>query len=494
MAANAIGAVWSCCSPDFGAESVIDRFSQIEPSVLITVDGYSYNGKKLSRTEVVEKMIAAMPSIKEVIQLNYLDNSTPPVSKSKAWEDIQSNDETELVFDRVSFDHPIWILYSSGTTGQPKPITHSVGGILLEHLKYHTFHNDTKPGERYFWFTTTGWMMWNFVQSALLCGASIVLFDGSPGYPDIESLWRLVAKRKITHFGTSAPFIIANMKKDANPSHYDLSSLRSISSTGSPLPPEGFEWIQQHIENPWLISMSGGTDVCSAFVGGCPWKPVHQGEIQCITLGCDLHAFDEQGNKLINEVGEMVITKAMPSMPIYFWNDPEQQRYRESYFEQYEGIWRHGDWVLVTDRNTLVIHGRSDATLNRHGIRIGTAEIYRVLDGFEEIQDGLILNMEQSGGQHYMPLFLMIKPGYELNDDLIQRINQALKVQYSPRHVPDEIIEVKDIPYTISGKKMEAPVKKILMGIDPGGAVNLGAMRNPGSIDFFVDFYRRRLC
>lgn len=489
LAACSLGAVWSSCSPDFGASSVVDRFKQIKPVVFITVDGYRYGGKEFDKRDTVKEIVYELSSVKQIIQIPYLTDEDFIIGAAE-WRDVTSMKRKELVFTPVAFDHPIWILYSSGTTGQPKAITHSQGGALLEHLKYVAFHNDVKPGERYFWFTTTGWMMWNFVQATMLTGATIVLYDGSPAYPDLQSMWRFAADMRINHFGTSAPFIVACMKADLQPKNeFDFSALRSISSTGSPLPPEGFDWIYSAVKaDVWLCSMSGGTDVCSAFVGGCPLEPVYSGEIQRRALGCAMFAFDDHGQSVIEEVGEMVVTKPMPSMPIKFWHDKGKQRYRESYFDMFPGIWRHGDWLLVTSRNTLIIKGRSDATLNRHGVRIGTAEIYQSVNKIKEIRDSLIVNIEKENGDHFMPLFVVMNDGYSLTPDLQQRISAQLKEDFSPRHVPDTYVKADAIPYTISGKKMEAPVKRILMGTPLEKAANLGAMKNPDSLTFFVDY------
>ncbi|MEI9920015.1 MAG: acetoacetate--CoA ligase [Bacteroidota bacterium] len=477
LAANSIGAVWSSCSPDFGTQSVVDRFLQIEPKVLVAVDSYTYQGKTYDKQPVVSEVVQQITSIKKVV-----------IVGQSSWDEATSNVSAQLSFTRVPFSHPIWILYSSGTTGLPKAITHSHGGILLEHLKYLTFHNDLHEGERLFWYTTTGWMMWNYVQGVLLCGATAVLFDGHPGYPDLNRLWEFCEQAKVNHFGTSAAFILSCRKSGVQPG--DLKDLRSIGSTGSTLPEEGFEYIYQHIKKDlWLTSMSGGTDVCSAFVGGNPLWPVYSGEIQCRALGCSLEAWNDDGKPVVGELGEMVITKPMPSMPVFLWNDKDFSKYEDSYFSTYPGVWRHGDWIEVTEHEGIVIYGRSDATLNRGGVRIGTSEIYCAVDKVSEVQDSMIVCIEKTGGKFYMPLFVVMKEGHHLDDDIIKKINTVLRNDYSPRHVPDEIIAVKEIPYTISGKKTETPVKKILMGRDPSKVVNSGALRNPESMNFFVNFY-----
>ncbi len=487
LAVNSLGAVWSCCSPDFGVNTVIDRFSQIEPKLFFTCDGYQYGGKQIDRLSEAEQISEAISAIETVVLIPTL-NGEAELAGSILWKEVIATPFHELSFTPVGFNHPIWVLYSSGTTGKPKAITHSHGGVLLEHLKYMHFHNDVKPGEHFFWFTTTGWMMWNFLQASLLAGAVPVLYDGSPGSPDLNTLWKLTSELPIHHFGTSAPFLIACMKKELSPGKdFDLSALRSIGSTGAPLPPEAFDWVYEHIKKDvWLCSMSGGTDVCTAFVGGIPSKPVKRGRIQGRALGCALNSVDEQGNEVVDSLGEMVIANPMPSMPIYFWGDENHARYTSSYFESFPGKWCHGDWIQLDDDGSLQIFGRSDATLNRKGIRIGTAEIYSVLDRIPGLADSLIVNLEKKDGSDIMPLFVVVEEGFDL-EALSEVIKKRLREECSPRHVPDQIIKIDDIPYTLSGKKMEVPVKKALMGLDVSKHMNRDASRNPEAMDVFVE-------
>lgn len=487
LAVNSLGAVWSCCSPDFGINTVIDRFSQIEPKLFFTCDGYQYGGKRINRLEEAKQIADAISSINSVVLIPTL-NAIATLAGATLWEEMIATNATEITFEAVDFNHPIWVLYSSGTTGKPKAITHSHGGVLLEHLKYMHFHNDVKAGEHFFWFTTTGWMMWNFLQAAMLAGAVPVLFDGSPASPDLNALWKLTEELPIHHFGTSAPYLIACMKKELTPgTDFDLSALRSIGSTGAPLPPEAFDWVYDQVKKDvWLCSMSGGTDVCTAFVGGIPDKPVRRGKIQGRALGCDLKSVDEDGNQVVASLGEMVISNPMPSMPIYFWGDKDHARYKSSYFEKFDGKWCHGDWIQIDEDGSLQIFGRSDATLNRKGIRIGTAEIYSVLDRIPGVQDSLIVNLEKKDGYDIMPLFVVIDAD-ENKMQLFETIKQHLKEECSPRHVPDVILSVDEIPYTLSGKKMEVPVKKALMGLDVSKHMNRDASRNPKAMDAFVE-------
>ncbi len=494
LAANSLGAIWSSCSPDFGTASVVERFQQIAPKVLFAADGYRYNGRLFDRSEEIREIAAAMPGLSSLVVIPVQQTSQLPVLEEVGvvfWEQA-IEEPAPLSFTEVPFAHPIWILFSSGTTGKPKAIMHSTGGILLEHLKALALHQDCHRGERFFWYSTTGWMMWNYLVGALLVGGVPVLYDGSAGSPDLGVLWRMAQEAAVQHFGGGAAFYIACMKAAQSIiPEGGFPALRSIGSTGSPLPAEAFEWIYAAIKpDVWLISLSGGTDVCSGFVGGSPWLPVHAGEIQCRMLGCELEAFGENGEPIREDLGEMVILKAMPSMPVGFWNDSENERYRSSYFEMYPGIWRHGDWVRITDRGTVIIYGRSDATLNRGGVRIGTAEVYSGVETLPEVKDSLALSLELPGGAYFMPLFVVLAEGVVFDEKLKTSISRNLRSRYSPRHVPDEIFEVKAIPYTISGKKMEAPIKRILLGAQPAQVASPDAMRNPESLQFFVDFFQ----
>lgn len=488
LATNAIGAIWTSCSPDFGTRSIIDRFSQIEPTIFIAANGYMYNGRKFDKTTVIKEIESQIPSIKSTIVVDYLEGLDTEKNYKK-WDDIiHKSPSATIEFTPIDFNDPIWILYSSGTTGKPKAITHSVGGILLEHFKALSLHQNVKQGEPFFWYSTTGWMMWNYALSSLLVGGKMAIYDGSPAFPNAKALWDFAEAAKIKHFGAGASYYIYCMREGMGFLNNDsISSIESFGSTGSPLPPEAFEWFYEYVNpNAWVISLSGGTDICSGFVGGNPFEPVYEGEIQCRMLGVALEAYNESGDSVKNELGEMIIENALPSMPIYFWNDTNNERYKSSYFEMYPGKWRHGDWIKITERNTVIIYGRSDTTLNRGGVRIGTSEVYSAAESIDEISDSLVVCIDYEDGTQLMPLFVQLKPGFELDLNLKKKIKKTIKTQYSPRHIPDKIIAVKAIPYTISGKKMEAPVKKILSGIPIEKAANLDAMKNPKSLDIFA--------
>jgi acetoacetyl-CoA synthetase len=498
LATASIGAIWSSCSPDFGAASVIDRFAQIEPKVLFAVDGYRYGGNDFDRRDVVAELQAAMPSLRRTVVLPYLepDPDLSPLRDATRWDELLASGEgAELSFERVPFDHPLWVLYSSGTTGLPKAIVQGQGGILLEHLKKLHLHVDAHPGDRLFWFTTTGWMMWNFLVSGLLTRVAIVLYDGNPGHPDMSALWDLAERAGVTMFGTSASYIAACMKAGVEPdAGRDLSRLEAIGSTGSPLSPEGFDWIYEQLgSDTWLFSTSGGTDLCTAFVGGTPLLPVYRGELQARALGAAVEAWDEDGNAVTDEVGELVVTEPMPSMPVSFWGDPDGSRYRASYFEQYPGVWRHGDWIEITSRGTAIIYGRSDSTINRSGIRMGTSEIYRAVLGIDEILDALVVDVPRPGTEGWMPLFVVLREGAELDDDLRREIARRVRGQCSPRHVPDEVFAIAEVPRTLSGKALEVPVKRILMGTPAAQAASRDSLANPAALDWFVEFAGRSL-
>ncbi len=493
LACASMGAIWSSCSPDFGTSSVIDRFKQIEPRVLFAVDGYQYGGKKFDRRPIVAELQQSLPTLEKTVLVPYLFGDAEPVPENLAnivtWQEVLAQ-PAELSFEQVPFDQPLWVLYSSGTTGLPKAIVQGHGGILLEHLKSLALDMNLKTDDRFFWYTTTGWMMWNLLIGGLLVGSTVLLYDGSPAYPDIGTLWKFAQDSGMTFFGTSAGYIASCMKAGIEPGKtYDLHTLRGLGSTGSPLPPEGFLWVYEKVKRDiWLASVSGGTDVCSAFVGGCILLPVYAGELQCRSLGARVESFDEEGHPLINEVGELVITAPMPSMPLFFWNDADNKRYLESYFEMYPGIWRHGDWIRITPSGGAVIYGRSDSTINRMGIRMGSSEIYRIVEGFHEILDSLIIGVELPGGKYYMPLFVVLREGVQLDDKLIASIKDQLRRNVSPHHVPDEILVIQDVPRTLSGKKLEVPVKKLLLGFPIEKAISMDAMGNPDSIKYFIEF------
>jgi len=494
LACASIGAIWSSCPPDFGMSSVIERFRQIEPKVLFAVDGYQYHGKTFDRRSVLSQLQQALPTLQKTVLLPSLfkEADTEDESSMVLWHDFLSSDTT-LTFEQVPFDHPLWVLYSSGTTGLPKAIVQGHGGIVLEHLKSVALSLDLKPADIFFWYTTTGWMVWNQLVGGLLVGTTVFLYDGSPAYPSLNTLWQLAQDSGMTFLGTSAGYLTSCMKAGLEPgTTYDLSKLRALGSTGSPLPPEGFEWVYKHVKRDiWLASASGGTDVCSAFVGGSVLLPVYTGELQCRALGAKVEAFDEQGHPVINEVGELVITEPLPSMPLYFWSDPGNTRYQESYFDMYPGVWRHGDWIKITPRGSAIIYGRSDSTINRQGIRMGSSEIYRVVEALPEVLDSLIVGVELPGGKYYLPLFVVLREGVALDDALKAKIKQQLRTNVSPHHVPDEIFAIEEVPRTLSGKKLEVPVKKLLMGMPIEKAISMDTLNNPQAIEYFIEFAQK---
>jgi len=484
LACASIGAIWSSCSPDFGVRSVVDRFGQIEPKVLLSVDGYRYGGRDFDRRDVVAQLRREIPSIEHTFVLPYL-------TSEGNWDALLR--DGPLPLERLPFDHPLWVLYSSGTTGLPKPIVHSQGGVLLEQLKKAHLHLDVHAGDRFFWFTSTGWMMWNLLVGTLLSDAAVVLFDGNPGHPDLGRLWDLAESARMTCFGTSAAYIAACMKAGVEPAAgRDLSSLRSVGSTGSPLAPEGFRWIYDHVgRDTWLFSTSGGTDVCTAFVGGVPTLPVYEGELQARSLGAKVEAFDEGGRSLVDEVGELVLTEPLPSMPVFLWGDDDGSRYRDTYFDMFPGIWRHGDWIEITSRGTAIIYGRSDATINRGGIRMGTSEIYSAVLAVPEVLDALVVDIPRAGTEGWMPLFVVLGEGAELDAELEAAIRRRIREDCSPRHVPDEIREITAVPRTLSGKVLEIPVKRVLMGVPPEQAASRDSLANPEALDYFVELAPR---
>ncbi|MGB6053957.1 MAG: acetoacetate--CoA ligase [Burkholderiaceae bacterium] len=493
FACASIGAIWSSCSPDMGSAGVLDRFRQIDPKLLIAVDGYRYGGRDFDRLPVLEAMRRELPTLQHTVLLPYL-NPQAALPDSVTWTSLLQPTAEAIRFEQLPFDHPLWILYSSGTTGMPKPIVHGHGGALLETLKGHALQLDLGPQDHFHWYSTTGWIMWNSQVTGLLVGATICIYDGNPGTPDLGTLWKFAEQAGVTFFGAGAAYYTNCMKAGIVPNRLaDLSRIRSVGSTGSPLPQEAYEWIYANIGRDILLaSISGGTDIAAAFVGACPIMPLYSGEMQCRGLGIAAYAFDEQGEPVVDAVGELVVTEPMPSMPLYFWNDPDGSRYHDSYFDVYPGLWRHGDWIRITPRGGAVIYGRSDTTINRHGIRMGTSEIYRAVEEMPEVLDSLVVDLEYLGRESYMPLFVVLRDGVALDDALIARIKAGIRSALSARHVPNEVFAVPQIPRTASGKKMELPIKKLLLGMPVEKIANRDAMSNPDSLDYFVAFAQAR--
>lgn len=491
LACASLGAIWSSCAPEFGTRAVVDRVRQIAPKVLLVVDGYRYGTRDVDRSAEVAEIRASLPSLEATVLLPYLGTEAEArerVPGATTWEALLA-EPAELTFAAVPFEHPLYVLYSSGTTGLPKAIVHGHGGILLEHLKMLGLHHDLGPGDRFCWFTTTGWMMWNYLVSGLTVGATVVLVDGDPGHPDLLTLWRLAAELEITLLGVGAPFLLACRKAGLSPrAELDLSTLRSVGSTGAPLPPEGFGWVYEHVgEDLLLTSASGGTDLCTAFVAGAPLLPVHAGEIPGRCLGAPVEAFDERGQPVVGQRGELVLTAPMPSMPVAFWDDDDGERYRAAYFDHFPGVWRHGDWIEITERGSCIITGRSDATLNRGGVRMGTAEFYSVVEGLDEVVDALVVHVDDPAAPAgRLVLFVQLAPPAALDDALRGTIARAIRAELSPRHVPDELHAVPAIPRTISGKKLELPIKRLLEGEPLERVLNPGAVADPSSLEAFI--------
>jgi len=511
LAAASRGGIWSGCAPDMGAAGVLDRFTQIEPALLFAVDGYRYGGRDFERLDTVRELVARLPSLRAVVLVPYLD---PDASLGDAidvpardgrparrvpvlrWADAIARPAPWRPRP-VAFDHPLWIVYSSGTTGAPKPIVHGHGGTTVEYLKSLALHSDLGEDDRFFWFTSTNWIMWNMTVSVLIAGSTALLYDGNPAHPDLGTLWRFAQDERATFFGLSPAFVQLNLKNGMRPrERFDLSSLRTVGSTGSPLTEDGYRWIYEHVQpDGMLASISGGTDPNTAFLGTCAFAPIYAGEMQARGLGAAVYAYDDAGRPVYDQVGELVCAQPMPSMPLFFWGDTDGRRYFDSYFDTYPGVWRHGDWLKLIPRPesvTGVIYGRSDSTINRHGIRMGTSELYRVVEAFDEVADALVIDLEFLGRPSFMALFVVPRPPHALTEDLKRRLRDAIRTQLSARHVPDDVFAIPEVPRTISGKKLEVPVKKILLGQPADRACNRSAMSNPGSIDWFVAFAAAR--
>ena len=493
LATTSIGAIWTSCSPDFGWRGISDRFGQLSPRVLFCVDSYRYGGRDFDRSAEMQQLIGQLPRLEQVIHV--AGPAGGFIAAARSWDELMDHEPVpadRFSFEQVPFGHPLWILFSSGTTGLPKAITHSHGGILIEQLKLQTLHMDLRPGDRMFFYTTSGWMMWNFLVSSLLLGVKPLLYDGHPGYPRPDVLWEMAQNAGVTFFGASPAYADLMARAGLVPAdRYDLAALESIMLAGSPVSAECGAWFYRNVKRDlWLHVGSGGTDVCSGFTGGAPTLPVYAGEHQARNFGVAAYAFNPQGQPVTGQVGEMVITRPMPSMPVRLWNDEGDRLYRQTYFADFPGSWRQGDFFKVNERGGCFVLGRSDATLNRHGIRIGTAEVYAALESVAEITDALIVNLDLPGGGFFMPLFVTLADGAVLDDELRGKVTGLLRGQYTARHVPDQIIQVASIPVTLTGKKMEVPVRKILLGVPPDEAANRNAMANPQSLDAFAAYAR----
>jgi acetoacetyl-CoA synthetase len=487
LGAAAVGATWAVCNPDLAVDGVVSRLAQLEPTVLVAADGSVYGGKRRDKRPELAEIRGQLPTLKATVLVPRLGLD---IDDATSWAEAAGTG-AELDVTPVPFDHPLWVLFSSGTTGTPKGIVHGHGGVLLEHLKYLGLQVDLDADDRFLWQSTTSWMMWNFLVGGLLVGATIVLYDGSPSYPNTDSLWQVAADHRVTVLGGGAGYFLACAKEEAHPGkEYPLEPLRAVGSTGSPLPASGFRWIQDGVGRQIPVqSCSGGTDVVTAFIGGCPVVPVVSGELSCLSLGAAIEARTDDGRAVIGEAGELVLTEPMPSMPVFFWNDPDGTRYRDAYFDKYPGVWCHGDWLTITDRGSVVVHGRSDATLNRGGVRMGSAEIYNAVERMPEVQDCLVVGVEQEDGGYWMPLFVALADGgTELEDGLKDRIVAAIRTHASPRHVPDDIIVVPGIPRTMTGKRLEIPIKRILLGADPGSVVSASAVDRPELLSEFSSY------
>jgi acetoacetyl-CoA synthetase len=489
LAVASIGAVWSACAPDIGVRSATDRFAQLDPVVLLAADGYTFAGKRFDRRAAVEELVATLPTLRTVVRVPVLGLPTDGAT----WDDLLA-EPGDAAPEQVAFDHPLWVVYSSGTTGLPKGLVHGHGGALLMGLAQQGLQNDTRPDDRLTWYTSTTWIMWNAIVSGLLLGATVVLYDGSPMHPTPDRLWQLAEDQRLTALGTSPGYLLACAKAELHPGRdHDLSALRTLGVTGSPLPASSYRWVYDEVgRDVWLNVISGGTDFAAALVGGAPWLPVYEGEMSGRDLGCHVQAWDEAGRPVVDEVGELVIVTPMPSMPLGIWGDETGERYRDAYFDVYPGVWRHGDWVTITSRGSAIVHGRSDSTLNRHGVRMGSADIYQAVEALPEVTEALVLGVELADGGYWLPLFVRLADGVRLDDTLVTRIRAAVREQASPRHVPDEVLEVGAVPHTATGKKLEVPIKRILQGVPVDRACNLGAVDDPEAVRWFAALAERR--